>query len=103
MIEGLKITISGKELAECCQARVSHHLNRAQVYKDQADNMEQAKVQAMQYTNGDPVKALRDRQTQHQTDADELRFIACHIDQNESYLLSRDDLTKLGIIRNPWD
>lgn len=97
MIEGLKVTISGTELADLCGQRADHHAERERVYAEQIASMESAKIEGMQYTGGDPVKALADKRAQHASEAAEMRFISEHVEPEESYLLARADLYKLGI------
>jgi hypothetical protein len=98
MIEGLKVTVLGTELRDLAAARATHHAERRSVYAEQVASMEEAKVEGMQYTNGDPVRALKDRMQQHDNEQRELEFIAAHIDLAEHYLLAREDLRRLGIV-----
>jgi hypothetical protein len=56
----------------------------------------------MNYTGGDPVRALTDKQTEHESQAGEMDFIAKHIDVGENYLLDSQALVKLGICKNRY-
>jgi hypothetical protein len=102
MIEGLKVTVKGGELRDLCDQRSKHHDERATVYEKQIADMNANAIEGMQYTNGDPVKALQERRTQHLSEAREMHFIATHIDPTESYLLDRDALHRLGITANRY-
>ena len=93
------MTIPGAELRGLCEERAAHHAERVVVYQQQVDSMKDAKIEAMQYSGGDPVKALQDKRDGHQTQADEMTFIAAHVDVSESYLLDRSDLERIGVVR----
>lgn len=102
MIEGLKVTVNGAELRELCMKRVVHHRERAKVYESQRVSMEENEIGEMSYSNGDPKKVLKDKWTEHESEAAELEFIAEHLVTNENYLLDREALSKLGIARSRW-
>jgi len=102
MIEGLKVTIKGTELQDLCAARAAYHQERAEVYATQLTNMEAAQIEGMQYSGGDPAKALKDKQMQHISEAGELDFIATHLVSTEDYLLGKEDLYKLGIAKRGY-
>ena len=75
MIEGLKVTVDGTELTELCFARAKYHDGRVIAYKNQIDSMELSKIEGMQYTNEDPIGALRDKLAQHLNEGIEMEFI----------------------------
>lgn len=102
MIEGLKVTVNGAELVLLCKDRALFHLGRAEKYQLQIMSMKQNAIEGMNYTNGDPVKALEDKRFGHEAEASELQFIADHLDICETYLLGRDDLVKLGITKSRY-
>jgi hypothetical protein len=102
MIEGLKVTIGGTELADLCGKRAAHHRKRAKVYAEQAANLTAAQIEGMTYSNGDPRRALNDQQHEHEASAAEMEFIENHIVLNEQYLLDRDALYKLGITKSSY-
>lgn len=102
MIEGLKVTVNGAELVLLCKERAIHHLARAEKYQLQIVSMKQNAIEGMNYTNGDPVKALEDKRSSHESEASELQFIADHLVITETYLLCRDDLVKLGITKSRY-
>lgn len=97
MIEGLKVTVEATELRALCIARGQYHMDRSAVYENQLKNMEQAEIEGMNYSNGDPKKVMREKIDDHIAQANELEFIADHLKEGEEYLLERDDLVKLGI------
>lgn len=99
MIQGLKVTVSGIELKELCEKRAAHHTERASVYTAQAESMEKNQIEGMNYSGGDPKRALLEKKMGHEADASELTFIAKHIRLDEEYLLDNTDLHKLGICK----
>lgn len=97
MIEGLKVTVNGHEVITLCENRAAHHRERAKVYADQVTSMEKNQIEGMNYSGGNPLDNLRQKQEQHEDSAAELDFIAKHILPAETYLLDREALHKLGI------
>lgn len=102
MIEGLKVTVTGVDLIGLCRARADYHRERSEKYTQQIEAMKKDRIEGMNYTNGDPVKALEERRATHDSEYGELVFIADHIDKSESYLLGREDLVKLGITKSRY-
>jgi len=102
MIEGLKVTIEGVELRQLCMQRAQHHRERAQVYAEQIASMEAAEIQGANYTNGDPIRALKTKHGEHINEANELEFYGAHIDFREKYLLDHSALNKLGIVQKNY-
>lgn len=99
MIEGMRVTVSGKELVLLCKNRAIHHLERAEKYQLQIVSMKQNMIEGgmTNTSSGDPVKSLENRRDSHESEAAELTFTADHLVADETYLLGRDDLMKLGI------
>lgn len=102
MIEGLKVTIEGTELKGLCEKRSIFHAERAEAYLRQVANLDLDGVEPMQYTGGDPKRALRDKGTEHENASAEMAFTAAHINVNETYILDRSDLATLGITRSRY-
>jgi hypothetical protein len=102
MIQGLKVTVPGPELVLLCTQRAEYHRERADQYDTQIESMMVNQIQGMSYTNGDPIKSLQDRKSKHDSEAEEMTFIAAHIAISESYLLGNEDLVKLGIVRSRY-
>jgi hypothetical protein len=102
MIEGLKVTIVGNELRELCAKRADHHRDRSKVYGEQIAMMEKNEVEGMNYTGGDPKRALADKQTEHESQAGEMDFIAAHLVADEQYLLDSQALVRLGIAKSRY-
>ena len=102
MIEGLKVTIVGEELAQLCMCRADYHRERSEKYTQQIEAMKKDRIEGMNYTNGDPIKSLEDRRATHDSEYGELVFIADHIEKSETYLLGREDLVKLGITKSRY-
>jgi hypothetical protein len=103
MIEGLKVTVDGKELVEICDRRAKYHRDRAAVYRNQVQVMQENRIEGMHNTSaGDPTAQLSEKAKTHDADAEEMDFIADHIVKAETYLLSREDLVKLGITKSRY-
>lgn len=99
-IEGLKVTVSGTELRYLCAKQAEFHQGRSAAYAEQHRSLQEAQIEAMTYSNGDPKKALADKQAEHENKARELTFIAEHIKQDAEYLLDRAALSEIGVIRS---
>ena len=102
MIEGLKVTVSGVELRKLCNAEVNRQLSRVETYRQQLANFEHAKVEAAQFTGGDPIRALKDKLHDHENSAKEMEFVAEHLVPTETYLLDWAALHKLGIVSKQY-
>lgn len=110
MIEGLKVTVAGTELRDLCLKQAEFHDARRATYAENVKNLadaeqgdEEAGIGAITYTgHADPKKALRDKAAQHGNSADELRFIAGHLELSETYLLDDAALRKLGVTKNGY-
>lgn len=100
LIEGLKVTVSGRELRDLCSRQAAFHEDRAKVYAEQHKSLEGAQVEGMHYSGGDPKKALQDKQTEHENKHRELAFIAEHVKLDAEYLLDRSALSEIGVIRS---
>lgn len=101
MIEGLKVTIGGEELRKLCYQRSAHCDAQADKAGAQAQEIED--LGSTGYTNGDPARALKDLQERYRRQAREMTFIGDHIKTSEEYLLTDQDLNKLGITRSQWE
>lgn len=99
MIEGLKVTVAGAELAELCLARVKFHDDRRAFYEQQKQALPDIDDSGPSLSNvsSRPQDMMQERIKNHRAEGDEMRFIAAHINLTETYQLGREDLTKLGI------
>lgn len=102
MIEGIKLDFSGKELREHLMKKATHHGERNELYNSQADALTRGGAEAMQYTNGDPVKALRDKASQHQQRQEMFLLLHSHTNEQETYRPEDKDLTRLELISSGW-
>ncbi|MFZ4580732.1 MAG: hypothetical protein ACOYOB_20295 [Myxococcota bacterium] len=102
MIEGLKVTVPTADLRALCVRRADHHRARAATYAEQVRNLTAAEVEGMDYTGGDPIRALKEKQIEHDELEQELRFVAGYLKEGEEYLLDDDALRKLGIVKRRW-
>lgn len=91
MIEGLHADVSATELKTRLLDRAAYHEEKAIFYADKAKGLD---------TTGhshDPERDLRERASSHKTNALELRFLADHLAEGETYRLARSDLHILGL------
>lgn len=104
MIEGLKFAVSGHELQTHLAARVDHHKQREAFYKQQAAQLEDGAAEGMKnYSNGDPVRNLKDKAAEHTSKAESFKFMHDHVVTTESYQLSDEDLRRVEILTgNRW-
>ena len=102
MIEGIKLDFSGKELRQHLMKKATHHGERKSFYTSQADALIRGNAEAMQYTGGDPVKALRDKALQHQQRQEMFLLLHSHTNEQETYRLEDKDLTRLELISAGW-
>ena len=102
MIEGLKVTVAGTEVAELATKQASFHRERQAFYKGQLDlysgqiqNMAGVQYSSMQ----DPRQAAQQKHSEHENKALHLEFIASHLRADEQYLLESKDLQVIGVVR----
>jgi hypothetical protein len=100
MIEGLNVTVSGSELRDLCHKRAEHCSSQAIKARTQGAGIEDDELGETGYTNGDPVRALKDLAERYEQQSMEMRFYGDHIDLDEKYLLSSNDLRQLGIVKS---
>jgi hypothetical protein len=104
MIEGLKVTIAGTELVTLCESRAKYHDSRAGFYAAQKEALPDIDENVPTFSNVSkrPQDMMQERIASHNAEAAELRFLAAHIKTDESYLLGREDLSKLGIVQRGY-
>lgn len=98
MVTGLKVTVDGTEARQLCLDRAGLLRAKANRAREQAVGIETAEVGAMNYTNGDPLRALKDKAVEYDAEAQELEFVGNHIDASETYMFDYSDMQKLGIV-----
>jgi len=103
MIEGLKVTVLGSEVAELAIGHAAYHRERAEAYSAQAVKMEGIEIEPSKFTSGgDPCEQLKSKKKGHEGAAQELDFIAAHLKLAEEYLLDVHDMHKLGIVKSRY-
>jgi hypothetical protein len=106
MIEGLKVTVSGKELKTLCLARAAYHKGRVRFYEDKATSLKgidsDNSVGFSNSSSGDPIKQMEASALKHKQQAEELAFTAEHLVAKENYLLARADLNIIGVVAQAW-
>jgi hypothetical protein len=95
MIEGLKLDFTAEELEKHLTERISNHNERTEFYSRQADSLEAGRAEAQQYTNGDPIRSLRESESQHRNRMVLLTVLRDHLVSGETYRLDEGDLSKL--------
>lgn len=102
MIEGLKVTVNGVELIGLCKARATWHRVKAGRYREQAksyaDLVENDQAFSNKTSRGDLASQANESAGKHESQGQEMDFLAGHINPDESYLLENADLFKLGIV-----
>lgn len=115
-IEGIKLSITSAELKKLCEARVEYHSTRArwnetklkelkptfdQATEDAEDEAEE-QFKAMTYANNgnnnDPLDRFKRGARHHRDRAVVFRFTAAHVIENETYILTEEDLRKLEVL-----
>lgn len=103
LIDGLKVTVTGKEVAELAEKQANFHAERAAFYEKQVEVYAgvQGGSPGLQYTSShqDPKAAAQQKQIEHSNKAEHLSFIAAHIKADAEYLLGSDALATLGVIK----
>lgn len=102
MIEGIKPVVSSEKLKELCLERAAHHEARVKVYSEQLGNFNAAKIEAADFTGGDPTRALESKKAQHEDERNLLLFMAYNLKAGEEYVLSGEDLRLLGIRKDRY-
>ena len=103
VIEGLKVTVVGAEVADLAKKQAAFHAGRAAFYGKQVELYAgvQEGAPGIQYTTShqDPKAAALQKQTEHQQKADHLSFIAAHVKADAEYLLDNAALSTLGVLK----
>lgn len=102
MIVGLKFAVTGQELRDHTHARMEHHRERRAFYEKKAAELEAGGAEAMQYSNGDPVRGLREKAAEHQRRQELFLFMHNHLSVDETYQLADDDLQRVEILTSRW-
>ena|SRR6185369_2909676 len=98
MIEGLKFDVTSAELVAHLSERVTHHIERAAFYASQSKALEDGNAEGMNYSGGDPVRALKDKRSEHEHKKELFEFLVAHVISGETYRLTESDLLQLEII-----
>jgi len=97
MIEGFKLTVSGKELKTHFLERAKHHHGRAAWYAQQRGQFADAPTAQM---SNDPVQGLKDAGKRHEQREAVFAFYAEHVEQDQQYRLSDHELQQLELIQS---
>lgn len=102
MIEGLKFQMPSDELRSHLVVRIEHHKARKDFYEQKAGELEKGNVEGMNYTNGDPVRNLRDKAAEHEQKIKLFKFMHDHVAPDETYQLADNDLQRIEILGRGW-
>lgn len=103
MIEGLHFDIEFEEMREHLRAKARHHDGRRVFYERQVKQLQDGGAEAMQYSGGDPIKALGDKANSHEGRSVFFQFLADHLIEGETYRLKEADLRTLEFVsRASW-
>lgn len=101
MIVGLYATLSAAELRDHCLARARYHSESvAELNRDLESRRSRKRKGKDRYMVEDETHRLVEF---HSNKAAELEFLADHLETDEKYRLSRDELCLLGLIRPERD
>lgn len=100
MIQGLKVTVAGVEVHDLVEKRVAFHRERSEFYAGKVKLLEGVELNAG--SSVDAVRDLEGKRDQHSRDAQELAFYADHLDRQETFLLDRSDLQRLGVVKSAY-
>lgn len=102
VIEGLKVTVLGAEVAELAKKQAEFHKERCAhyekhlgIYKAEED----ADSGALYTSTQDPKSTLLGKLKEHRQKADHMTFIAGHVKAEAEYLLDNSALATLGVIK----
>ena len=102
MIEGLKFQMPSDELRTHLIARIEHHKGRKAFYEQKVGELQAGGAEGMQYTGGDPIRALRDKSAEHQRQIELFKFMHDHVAPGEMYQLADTDLQRIEILGRGW-
>jgi hypothetical protein len=96
MINGLKATVSGKDLKALLINRSDFHDKKAIEFGDQIrKKTSQGGLSAIIDELG--LQELNRHKKHHESEADLLSFVSSFVVEHESYLLSCEELVRLGV------
>jgi hypothetical protein len=91
------IVMTGEQLQEHFKTRVSHHFQRAETYKSQADALELEQDATDQTMSNNPVMSLRDSERRHRQRHDYFKFLEDYISIGKTYQLAENDISRLEL------
>lgn len=104
VIEGLKVTVLGIEVAELARKRSEHHTERVAHYRKHlglyagANEGEEDAGLALTTSHNNPKATLIAKMKEHQQQQVHMAFIADHVKLDAEYLLDNGALVTLGVI-----
>ena len=100
MSKGLVAHVPGAELIELCGKQAAFHRERSDAHRQAADALQDVVAAELQYGSMlSPKRAAQDKTTEHANKARYLDFLAAHVNANETYELSQQDLVTIGVLR----
>ena len=102
MIDGLKVMVPGEELIQICLNRVTE-LHAAADKNEQLAKAFDREMEAVGKTsNIGPRDGLEEKAKRQRSEAQELAFLAAHLNRAETYQLDRSDLVRIGVVKEQW-
>lgn len=103
MVEGLKFGMPADELRAHLESRIQHHKSRVSFYESKASELEKGQAEGMGYTNGDPIRSLRDKAREHDEKVKLFTWMRDHVAASgETYQLADVDLQRIEILGRVW-
>jgi hypothetical protein len=97
-INGLNVSLSGIMVRQFCIDRAVERRLRAKLYEQQIKTLGEAGIDMGTASNDVKARAVENAKNCQQ-DADEMDFLASHIDPAETFILTKYDLQRLGIVK----
>ena len=97
MIDGIKVQLTTGQLRDHLMKRVRYHEEKRDLYAGQVQALE-AGGERQDNASLDPVRALKDRASQHSSKAELFRILADHLIPDETYRIADHDLTRIEFI-----
>jgi hypothetical protein len=97
-INGLSVSIKGTAVRQLCIDRAVERRHRAGLYEQQIKTLGEAGIELGTASNDVKARATEGAKSCIQ-DAEEMEFMAANIDPAETFILTRYDLQRLGIVK----
>jgi hypothetical protein len=107
MIEGLKITVPGSEVAALLTKKAEYHRTRAAEYRKTFETLvavmggiTKEDAPKMSTSQQDPRENAKSGMERHEKHARENDFMSKYVNTEEMFLLATEDLHRLGVLES---